>query len=143
MSTLFVNFAGNKASKFVALLFIALSFLGYKIWCRQVRRKVCVFKGIYCCGTDIYEEEDQYAAQMGCKAPRRWAAKWPQGLDLLLKAGQHARAQTILQFFLDVVDSSGPTHEQQLRRFCGHDHIISTDNEQSEVAALIQWSHAI
>ncbi|EMD97755.1 hypothetical protein COCHEDRAFT_1085873, partial [Bipolaris maydis C5] len=54
--------------------------------------------------------------QMGCKAPRRWAAKWPQGLDLLLKAGQHARSQTILQFFLDVVDSSGPTHEQQLRR---------------------------
>lgn len=53
---------------------------------------------------------------MGCKAPRRWAAKWPQGLDLLLKAGQHARSQTILQFFLDVVDSSGPTHEQQLRK---------------------------
>ncbi|EDU47079.1 cytochrome P450 52A11 [Pyrenophora tritici-repentis Pt-1C-BFP] len=52
--------------------------------------------------------------QMGCKAPQRWAAKWPQGLDLLLKAGQHARAQTILQFFLDVVESSGPTHEQQL-----------------------------
>ncbi|CAN9124789.1 unnamed protein product [Alternaria alternata] len=51
---------------------------------------------------------------MGCKAPRRWAAKWPKGLDLLLRVGQHARAQTILQFFLDVVESSGPTHEQQL-----------------------------
>ncbi|KAI0571343.1 N-alkane-inducible cytochrome P450 [Pyrenophora tritici-repentis] len=98
MSTLDIDFMGNKASKPIALFFIVLSLLGYKIWCRHVRRK----------------EENQYAAQMGCKAPRRWAAKWPQGLDLLLKAGQHARAQTILQFFLDVVESSGPTHEQQL-----------------------------
>ncbi|EUC50116.1 hypothetical protein COCMIDRAFT_1291 [Bipolaris oryzae ATCC 44560] len=99
MSTLDINFTGNKASKLIALLLIVLPFWGYRIWRRQIQRK----------------EEDQYAAQMGCKAPRRWAAKWPQGLDLLLKAGQHARAQTILQFFLDVVDSSGPTHDLGLR----------------------------
>jgi hypothetical protein len=37
-------------------------------------------------------------------------------LDLLLAAGRHARNQTILQFFLEVVESSGPTHEQQLRK---------------------------
>ncbi|KAF7447811.1 CypX Cytochrome P450 [Pyrenophora tritici-repentis] len=98
MNTFDINFIGNRASKSIALLFVVLSVVGYKIWCRQARR----------------QKEDQYAMQMGCKAPQRWAAKWPQGLDLLLKAGQHARAQTILQFFLDVVESSGPTHEQQL-----------------------------
>ncbi|KAI2474453.1 Cytochrome P450 ARB 01131 [Pyrenophora tritici-repentis] len=97
MSTLDINFVGNKASKPIALFFIVLIVVGYKIWSRQARRK----------------KEDQYAMQIGCKAPRKWAAKWPQGLDLL-KAGQHARAQNILQFFLDVVESSGPTHEQQL-----------------------------
>lgn len=113
MSTLDMNFTGNKASKLIALFFIALPLLGYRIWRRQIQRK----------------EEDQYAAQMGCKAPRRWAAKWPQGLDLLFKAGQHARAQTILQFFLDVVDSSGPTHEQQLRRFHGRHYATDTDRE--------------
>ncbi|KAF1849641.1 cytochrome P450 52A11 [Cucurbitaria berberidis CBS 394.84] len=51
---------------------------------------------------------------MGCKPARRWAARWPQGLDFLLKAAHHAKAQTILQFFLEVVESSGTTHEQQL-----------------------------
>ena len=53
---------------------------------------------------------------MGCKPLRKWAAKWPQGLDLLLKASQHAKAQTILQFFLEVLQASGTTHEQQLRK---------------------------
>ncbi|KAG9194308.1 hypothetical protein G6011_04343 [Alternaria panax] len=98
MNTSYVDLGGKTASKCIPLFLVVFSFAGYKIWRRRVRRN----------------EEDQYASQMGCKAPRKWAAKWPQGLDLLLKAGQHARAQTILQFFLDVVESSGPTHEQQL-----------------------------
>ncbi|KAF2006585.1 cytochrome P450 52A11 [Amniculicola lignicola CBS 123094] len=66
------------------------------------------------------QKEDRYAAQLGCKPPPRWAAQWPQGLDLLLKAGQHARAGTILQFFLEVVETSGYTHEQQLREQFGN-----------------------
>jgi hypothetical protein len=56
---------------------------------------------------------------MGCKPVRRWAARWPQGLDLLVAAFYHARAGTILQFFLDIIESSGTTHEQQLRRSLG------------------------
>jgi hypothetical protein len=61
------------------------------------------------------QEDELFAAQQGCGRPRRWAARWPQGLDLLWTVSQHARKQTILQFFLEIIDSSGVTHEQQLR----------------------------
>lgn len=39
MSTLDMNFTGNKASKLIALFFIALPLLGYRIWRRQIQRK--------------------------------------------------------------------------------------------------------
>ena len=55
------------------------------------------------------------AIQKGCLPAPRWAARWPLGLDLLLKASLHARKETILQFFLEVMDSSGSTQEQHLR----------------------------
>jgi hypothetical protein len=71
---------------------------------------------IHCNCANQLEVERQYAAEMGCKPPQKWAAKWPEGLDLLLKATQHARARTIMQFFLEVTESSGATHEQQLRK---------------------------
>jgi len=116
MNPSYFSLASSAASKNIALFAIVLSLVGYKLWKRQTRRQVDRTEEMHNRAADISQEEDQYAAQMGCKAPRRWAAKWPQGLDLLLKAGRHARAQTILQFFLDVVDSSGPTHEQQLRK---------------------------
>lgn len=119
MDTPYADFGGRTTSKSLALFLVILSLVGYKLWKRQIRLKVRASEGICRRAADIRQEEDQYAAQMGCKAPRRWAAKWPQGLDLLLKVGQHARAQTILQFFLDVVESSGPTHEQQLRKSPG------------------------
>ena len=105
----------NMATISMLLCLVVCSLLVYKVWKRQMQREVGVVDNMKGDAADNHQEEDRYAAQMGCKAPRRWAAKWPQGLDLLLKAGRHARAQTILQFFLDVVDSSGPTHEQQLR----------------------------
>ena len=98
------------------LCLVVCSLLVFKVRKRQMQRDVGVVDKMKDDAADNYQEEDRYAAQMGCKTPRRWAAKWPQGLDLLLKAGRHARAQTILQFFLEVVDSSGPTHEQQLRK---------------------------
>jgi hypothetical protein len=53
---------------------------------------------------------------MGCKPAPKWAARWPQGLDLLIAVFHHAKAGTILQFFLDIIELSGPTHEQQLRK---------------------------
>ena len=45
---------------------------------------------------------------------RPWNAKWPLGLDLLVKAFRHAREMQVLQFFLDVVEGSGTTFEQNL-----------------------------
>ncbi|KAI4939601.1 uncharacterized protein J4E92_000887 [Alternaria infectoria] len=98
----------------MSLCLVFFSLLFYKVRKRQMQREVGVFAKVRGGVADNHQEEDRYAAQMGCKAPPKWAAKWPQGLDLLLKARQHARAQTILQFFVDIVDSSGPTHEQQL-----------------------------
>lgn len=47
MSTLDMNFTGNKASKLIALFFIALPLLGYRIWRRQIQRKVCASKKIF------------------------------------------------------------------------------------------------
>ncbi|KAJ8116574.1 hypothetical protein OPT61_g2020 [Boeremia exigua] len=55
-----------------------------------------------------------FATQSGCKPAPKWAARWPQGLDLLVAVFRHAEAGTILQFFLDVLELSGPTHEQRL-----------------------------
>ncbi|KAH8626737.1 Cytochrome P450 [Alternaria alternata] len=103
----------------IAFSLVVVSLACYKLWKRQDRLKVRASNRIRRHLTNVRQDKNHYAAQMGCKAPRRWAAKWPEGLDLLLRVGQHARAQTILQFFLDVVESSGPTHEQQLRRCLG------------------------
>lgn len=44
MITLNINFTGNKASMLAALLFIILPLWGYRIWRRQIQRKVCVFR---------------------------------------------------------------------------------------------------
>lgn len=82
----------------------------------------------------------------GCKSPPKWASKWPEGLDLLWKATQHARARTIMQFFLEVTESSGATHEQQLRkapttlqRYYGW---CCANRSQFEVGTLEQSIHA-
>jgi hypothetical protein len=58
--------------------------------------------------------DDQFAVQNGCQPPKRWHSKWPQGLDLLLKAFRHAKAQQILKFFVDLIDENGNTFEQKL-----------------------------
>jgi hypothetical protein len=58
--------------------------------------------------------EDDFAAQHGCQPLKPWKSNLPFGLDLLLKAFKHARTQTILQFFLEVVEESGNTFQQSL-----------------------------
>ncbi|PHH84806.1 hypothetical protein CDD83_1342 [Cordyceps sp. RAO-2017] len=60
------------------------------------------------------QAERRFAAEHGCRPPRPWSARWPLGLDLLVKAFQHARQMQILAFFLDVVEQSGTTFEQRL-----------------------------
>ena len=61
------------------------------------------------------KEDERYATRMGCQPSPRVTMRWPLGLDLLLKAGRHAKADIILQFFLEVIESSELTHEQRLR----------------------------
>lgn len=90
--------------------------VSYRAWRAHVARKVrrpapCLSHTLL---TELQEDE-LYGVQQGCGSPRRWAAHWPQGLDLLWAVSQHARKQTILQFFLEIIESSGVTHEQQLR----------------------------
>jgi cytochrome P450 len=65
--------------------------------------------------TDAEQIEKEFAAQHGCKPLRPWSAKWPLGLDLLIKATQYAKKQQIMQLFLAVVEDSGcNTFEQNL-----------------------------
>jgi hypothetical protein len=69
---------------------------------------------------------------MGCQSLPVVATNWPLGVDLLLRAGRHAKVQTLLQFFTDIVESSGYTHEQRLRelRLC----------DDANVADSLEWA---
>jgi hypothetical protein len=67
--------------------------------------------------------DEQFAASKGCQPLKRWNSKWPQGLDLLVKAFRYSRKEQILQLFLDVVAESGITFEQQLLFSLGVDTI--------------------
>ncbi|KAL3475350.1 n-alkane-inducible cytochrome P450 [Aspergillus californicus] len=58
--------------------------------------------------------DEQIAIAKGCLSLESWNSTWPLGLDLLLKAFQYERRQQILKFFLDVIDESGNTFEQNL-----------------------------
>lgn len=60
------------------------------------------------------QAEQRFALKHGCQPVRPWNAKWPLGLDLLVKAFKHAREMRVLQLFLDVVEESGTTFEQNL-----------------------------
>jgi cytochrome P450 len=55
-----------------------------------------------------------FVARHGCKPLKPWKCAWPFGLDLLMKAFRYAREEHILSFFLDVVEESGTTFEQNL-----------------------------
>ncbi|KAF1963786.1 cytochrome P450 52A11 [Byssothecium circinans] len=79
-------------------IFALLSLVGYWLWKRQAEKRF----------------EERFSVQMGCKPAQRWASRWPQGLDLLIQAYRHAKADTIMQFFPDMMQASGPTHEQKL-----------------------------
>ncbi|KAL9109660.1 MAG: hypothetical protein Q9227_005698 [Pyrenula ochraceoflavens] len=64
--------------------------------------------------TDQHKADEQFAIQHGCEPLKTWNAKWPMGLDLFVKAFRYAKAEQILRFFLDVVERSGTTFEQNL-----------------------------
>jgi cytochrome P450 len=60
---------------------------------------------------------------------RLWKSAWPFGLDLLVKALLYARKECILSFFLEVVEESGTTFEENLLGARGID---TTDPENIE-----------
>ncbi|KAM0721366.1 hypothetical protein Q7P37_002290 [Cladosporium fusiforme] len=49
-----------------------------------------------------------------CQSVRPWAAKLPWGLDLLFRAFRHGRNRTVCEFFYEISEVSGITHEQRL-----------------------------
>ncbi|KAG9251386.1 n-alkane-inducible cytochrome P450 [Emericellopsis atlantica] len=67
--------------------------------------------------------ERKFALEKGCEPLRPWSAKWPMGLDLLVKVFQYAREERVLRFFVDVVGDSGNTFEQRLLGVTGIDTI--------------------
>ena len=64
----------------------------------------------------ICQELQALEAEFDCGRAPVWIARLPLGLDLLVKAFWHGYNRTVMQFFLDVSERSGATHEQQLRR---------------------------
>ena len=63
----------------------------------------------------IFRQELQLLeAEFGCARAPPWTARFPAGLDLLAQAFWHGRNQTVMEFFLEVSELSGPTHEQRL-----------------------------
>ncbi|KAI9718169.1 MAG: hypothetical protein M1828_006801 [Chrysothrix sp. TS-e1954] len=58
--------------------------------------------------------DERFAVSKGCRPVRKWNAKWPLGLDMLVKAFKHGREEKILRWFLDVVADNGVTFEQKL-----------------------------
>lgn len=71
-----------------------------------------------------------FAAQQGCKRPTSWTAKWPLGLDLLLRVFQAAKKDRILSFFYEIVQESGSTFVQHLLGVSGID-TIDPENIES------------
>ncbi|KAH7313319.1 cytochrome P450 [Stachybotrys elegans] len=58
--------------------------------------------------------ERSFALAHGCQPLRPWKAEQPLGLDMLAKAFKYSGQMRILQFFLEVVETSGTTFEQNL-----------------------------
>ncbi|KAI0114263.1 cytochrome P450 52A11 [Hypoxylon sp. NC0597] len=58
--------------------------------------------------------EQRFALEHGCQPLRPWAAEWPLGLDMLVKVFKHSKRKQILQFFVEEVERSGITFEQNL-----------------------------
>lgn len=75
-----------------------LTLLAYRIWLSHEQEK----------------ELCRLEAEKDCERPRPWAAHWPWGLDLLCKAFWHGQNRTVCEFFYQISEVSGPTHEQRL-----------------------------
>jgi hypothetical protein len=61
------------------------------------------------------QKEEQYALERGCSPPGPWVAKWPLGLDFLYHAFRRGLDQTVMEWFAEMGELSGTTHEQRLR----------------------------
>ncbi|KAM5453829.1 hypothetical protein MaudCBS49596_002452 [Microsporum audouinii] len=83
------------------------------------------------------QKDEQFAASKGCQPPRRWSAKWPLGVDLLVKAFRYEKRQQILKLFLEEVASSGVTFEQNLLFARGID---TVDPENIEAILSTQFT---
>lgn len=62
------------------------------------------------------KEQDAFGKGQGYEPVPKLVTKWPLGVDLLFKATCHVKDQTLMQFFTDIVESSGHTHEQRTRK---------------------------
>ncbi|OQE32751.1 hypothetical protein PENFLA_c001G04217 [Penicillium flavigenum] len=90
----------------------------------------------------------QFAADKGCQPLKPWSAKWPLGLDLLIKAFRYDERRQALRFFTQVWNESGTTFEQHLLFSRGVDTmepenlkaILSTHGIFTQDGA--QWRHS-
>jgi hypothetical protein len=69
--------------------------------------------------TDTEQADAIFAAKHHCLPAPQLKFNWPLGLDLIWSAFEHQRANTVLQFFVDILDRTGPTFEQTLLGLTG------------------------
>ncbi|USP76220.1 uncharacterized protein yc1106_03494 [Curvularia clavata] len=60
------------------------------------------------------KEQDAFGEKMGCEPLPVMKTKWPLGIDVLFTASRHVKEQILLQFFMEIIDSTGLTHEQRI-----------------------------
>lgn len=65
---------------------------------------------------DDRQEAQRIYLSEGCAAPRSWAARLPFGLDLLVRVFLSTSRGRVCEFFRDISEQSGSTHEQRLRK---------------------------
>lgn len=95
-----------------------VTLLAYKGWLSHEQEKVYTREKLFVAVklTFIEQEICRLEAEKGCERPRLWAARWPWGLDLLLKAFWHGQNRSVCEVFYQISELSGPTHEQRLRK---------------------------
>lgn len=90
--------------------------------------------------TDTAQADAYFATQHGCLPLVRLRTKWPLGLDLVWTVFQNAKAQTILQFFVQVVEHAAPTFEQNVLGASG---INTVDPKNIESILATQFSGGV
>jgi hypothetical protein len=98
-------------SQAAIVLLIVVPYLYYR---RMQKQRVSVSLDLHGWDTDIWQADALFAEKHHCLRAKPLPIKWPLGLDMLWTAFEHARANRILRYFVEIVTRCAPTFEQNL-----------------------------